>query len=264
MDRLAGAPHDPINPNGLAYVVITAAALCYYLIPSCQRVVRFLYIPIMTLSGYALILTGSRSGFVTALVILAVIVLRSRKKVLVFAVICIFSLLAIANLNDMQRDRYLSIYRDDVRGSATSQGRIDGLWVSFDLALNKPFVGHGIGTSSELGYNFRRDGLRAHNLYLEIWQEIGLFGLTIFIFFMVYIIFGWLKMRRLVQQTGDKFLIATSDATGVWLLANLVFSLVSYGLLSYPWYLLAGLVSTIRRIAYSEIALIPSPKEQAI
>ncbi len=167
----------------------------------------------------------------------------------------LLGLIFIANLSEMQRDRYLSIYRDDVRGASTAEGRIEGLYKNLEVAIKGPIMGYGLGTSSEAGYNLMREGLKAHNLYLEIWEEIGIIGLIIFLVFMVSIILGYLKLRALIKQSEKKYFNAVGDALSMWLVVNLVFSLVSYGLSSYPWYFMGGLVTATSMILHQEPAV---------
>lgn len=255
MNRLAGAPHDIINPNGLAYVIVTVIPFWHYLIFSSSRIMKLSYFPVLALCGFALILTGSRSGFVAAMAIFVIFFLKTRRKIIFMIAMVLLGLVFIVNLSEMQRDRYLSIYRDDVRGASTAEGRIEGLYKNIELALKGPLMGYGLGTSSEAGYNLMREELKAHNLYLEIWEEIGIIGLIIFLVFMVSIILGYRKLRASVKRPEKKFFNAVTDALSVWLVVNLVFSLVSYGLSSYPWYFMGGLVTAISMILHQKPAV---------
>lgn len=247
MDRLAGAPHDRINPNGLAYVIVFL--LPFYIsfarYSALHKAVSFLILPVL---GYTLILTGSRSGFIVALIIAVAIILRSRQKFLAAACVAVLAVALLGHLSTMQQDRFLSIYRDDVRGAGTARGRLEGLKGDLDVAMNKPLVGHGLGTSHEANYNVARSTVRSHNLYIEVWQEIGLIGLVIFILYMRASILAFFRSARSVRGSGDRYLISLTDALGIWLLANLVFSMASYGLTGYVWYLFGGLTGLLNRL----------------
>ena len=65
MDRLAGAPDDVINSNGLAFVIVSVFPFVYYLSSFSLKWAR----PLLSSSPlllYALALTGSRSGLIGA------------------------------------------------------------------------------------------------------------------------------------------------------------------------------------------------------
>lgn len=261
MDRLAGAPHDPINPNGLAYVIIFV--LPFYISYAAYflffRVLSFIILPIL---GYTLILTGSRSGFIVALVIAVAVILKSRKKLLAAACVAVLGVLLLAKLDTMQQDRYLSIYRDDVRGAGTARGRLEGLMGDLEVAMHKPLVGHGLGTSHEANYNISGSTVRSHNLYLEVWQEIGIIGLVIFLLYMRASILVYFRSARAVRGSGDRFSISLANALGILLLANLVFSMASYGLSGYSWYLFGGLTVLLNRsITAAKAGLASTPEE---
>ena len=167
MDRLAGSPYDPINPNGLAVVILTILPFLHFFSagggPILLRLYYMVSIPIL---GWALILTSSRSGFLTALVFLAWAVMRSRKKLLftIGAVAAVFILLAYASPERLERLQ--SIYRSDVKGASTAQGRVEAWKEDIDVALDAPIFGHGLGTSLEAVYNTIGRATMSHDLYL--------------------------------------------------------------------------------------------------
>ncbi len=71
MDRLAGAPSDIINGNGLAFVIVTVIPFYHYLCISSSNKLRLLYLTALPIFLYALVLTASRTGFLALIVILA-------------------------------------------------------------------------------------------------------------------------------------------------------------------------------------------------
>jgi O-antigen ligase len=93
----------------------------------------------------------------------------------------------------------------------------------------------------------------AHNLYLEIAQELGLGGVIIFLFFVKEIFSGFATSKKLsARHNPGGFLARMVDAMQVWLVMNVVFSFASYGLSSYEWYLFGGLSVVLQRIAGRE------------
>jgi O-antigen ligase len=253
MDRLAGSPYDVINPNGLAYVAVTVVAYLYPLcplLPGALKVVGYTTLPAIV---YALVLTGSRSGMLGLIGVAAAIILTSRKRALLLAAAGIAALVTFQNLGELQQERYLSIYRDDVRGASTAQGRIDGLVKDFEVVMNSPIFGHGLGTSLEANYNIGQSVFRSHNLVMEVLQEIGLVGFIIFVYYIASVIRNYVYAFKEIIQTGNNQLLYMAKAVGAWLTLLLIFIIFSYGLSSYSWYLFGGLSVVLMRLSKDHV-----------
>jgi hypothetical protein len=111
-------------------------------------------------------------------------------------------------------------------------------------------LGHGLGTSREANANFGSVDQPAHNLYAEVVQEIGFVGLAIVLGVIVAIVRTLLALRRQFAHAPQGTLLSrTARALKAWLAVNVIFSLVSYGLAGYEWYLLAGLAIVTQRLA---------------
>jgi hypothetical protein len=90
-------------------------------------------------------------------------------------------------------------------------------------------------------------------------QELGFVGLAIFLLFLKAILTATAELRRAYADANTaKFLPRLVDAMQVWLWLNLLFSLASYGLSSYEWYLLGGLSLAMRRLAMTLSANVPA------
>ncbi len=252
MDRLSGAPMDTVNPNGLAFIILTAFPFYYYLFKT-SYIYKYAIIVLLPISIYALILTASRSGMVGLFAILCVIVVKSRNKILLLSVIFISILLAINYMGANFNDRYTSIFSSDTKNAATSQGRLEGVKENFIVALRRPFLGHGLGTSREVNANFGGSDQPSHNLYTEAAQELGFVGLIIFCFLIKSIIDNNKKSLECIKdhQIEEPFILSVNSAMQAWLYMNILFSFASYGLSSYEWYLFAGLSIAIKIVVKS-------------
>jgi len=223
MPRLAGSPFDTVNPNGLAFVIMTVIPFYHYLMLPLNIKFKSVYYCFAPIFLYALVLTSSRSGFVTLLVFLVALIMKSKKKFLLLGILIVLALVVLSGLSPIQKDRYLSIYRSDVRGAATAQERVEGMRGNLELIFKKPFVGYGLGTSYEANSNLSRSGLVTHNLYLEVWQELGLIGLIIFLLFMVSSYLRYRQLLHQIQESGNRYLLNVTNALGMWFLVILVF-----------------------------------------
>ncbi|MFL1465519.1 O-antigen ligase family protein [Marinobacter sp. HN1S83] len=241
--RLAGAPVDTINPNGLAFVIATVIPFIHYIFAPVSKKTFFIYLLLIPVLLYTMGLTLSRSGVLALGIIAFGIWLKSTHKFLLLVLGVVGLAVIFMNLNEVQKDRYLSIVSDDARQSSSAAGRIEGWSSDFRVAMNRPIIGHGLGTSREANWNVAGKDQISHILWAEIWQEIGLIGLILFILYLSAMIRNFREAARLIKGrlAKDDFLYRCTQAMQVWLLMNLLFSLASYGLKSYEWYLFGGL-----------------------
>jgi O-antigen ligase len=249
LNRLSGSPYDVVNPNGLAAIICTVLLFLYYL-AGLSWINTLAFLALAPACLYALALTGSRSGFVTLIVILAVIVLKSRHRFLVGAAGVLVIVAGFQFLSADQQDRYLSVFGAGEKNLETADQRFDSMEADFLVAMRRPVLGHGLGTSQEANANFGGRNQPSHNLYLEVVQELGLIGLAIFLLFLKSILTASVQLRRAYADAyAAKFPLRLVDALQVWLWMNLIFSLASYGLSVYEWYLMGGLLLVMRRFA---------------
>lgn len=253
--RLSGAPSDVINPNGLAFVIASVFPFLHYLYAPKDKKTFIIYLILVPILIYTMSLTLSRSGVIALAIIAFGIWLKSKRKVLVIFLCSLGLVVTFFNLNDIQKDRYLSIVSSDAKQSASAEGRIEGWFSDFRVAMNRPIFGHGLGSSREANWNVAGKDQISHILWAEVWQEVGLIGLIIFILYLKSMISNFLEAGKLVKANlnSDDFLYRCVQAMQVWLLMNLLFSLASYGLKSYEWYLFGGLSVVILNLVTARI-----------
>ena len=257
MARLAGGPHDVVNPNGLAFVIVSVVPFLAYLSIMAKwtgRTTKLLSFAILGALIYALILTSSRSGMLALGVVIVAVFLKSKNKVLFVAVVIGGISVAMGGLNDLQRDRYLSIFSSDTRGAATADGRVQGLKDEVKLAMQRPFFGHGLGTSGEAKYHFFGRFQVAHDLYTELVIDLGIFGLILFLMFLRATYHTVRDLRRKLAhmeslgESDREYLRALTDAVEVWGLMCIFVSIAYFGLMEWHWYLIGGISVAAARV----------------
>jgi putative inorganic carbon (hco3(-)) transporter len=254
MDRLAGAPSDTVNPNGLAFIVVTTIPLLHFVIARHFAVGLYAYLALVPLLVWTLLLTGSRSGLVVLFVTAAVIVARSKSKLVLGAAIVVGGVIALGHMSGQQQQRYESIVSKDAPGAGTVDGRINGVVADFYAALERPLFGHGLGTSVEVNAHFRGIAQLSHNLITESAQEIGFIGLLLFLRFCYSAFQECRKALATLAKNQNKGLLPDSNEAMMVLLAvGAVFALASYGLSELYWYLWAGMCVSIGRISMREV-----------
>jgi hypothetical protein len=237
MDRLAGAPFDVINPNGLAFVILSIIPflLVFYRENKLWKIIGLTVGPA---SLYALYLTASRSGMLGLVFILLVFTLQSKNKIPILVAIVMIGSFAVSNMQGDFKDRYLSIIDSDTKNARTAQGRINGLLNDFKIGMHRPIFGFGLGTSLEANANFGGEAMPSHCIYTETFQEIGIVGLFLFLMYIWSIVKYQLINRK---NANDNYIDNLSKVVLLLSLMNIFFGLASYGLSSYEWYFLGGL-----------------------
>lgn len=251
VNRLAGSPADIINANGLAFVIASILPFYHYLFGTKSIWRKVIYWGLLPILLYTMSLTLSRSGLLAVAIIYGVIFIKSNRKALLTAMGVCGVIIFFASLNEIQRDRYLSIFDSDTKSAGSAEGRLSGWKRDFDVALVKPIFGHGLGTSREANWNIGGNDQPSHNLWIEVLQELGLIGLIIFIFYTKEIYKGFRMTERAVGKKPDNagFIQSCIPAMQVWLSMNFLFSFASYGLSSYEWYLFGGLSAVMLRLS---------------
>jgi O-antigen ligase len=248
-DRLSGAPSDTVNPNGLAAIALTVIPLLHYLTAG-KVLGRLLYISVLPMLLWALVLTASRSGMVGLAGIFGLVWLKSRHKILLAAVVATAVVLVTPHLSADLSDRYLSLVKKDTKNAVTANERYDGMWINLQVAMKRPLFGYGLGTSEEANWNFGGLDLPAHNLYLEVAQELGFIGLAMFVTFVCLLLGGLRAAAAALKRSKAPLpiLLRLVPALQVFLGMNILFSLASYGLSQYDWYFTAGLTDVVTRL----------------
>lgn len=256
LERLSGAPHDVINPNQLAWVIVSTIPFLYYLGWRRGGKARWAIGGVFGIGLYALFLTGSRSGIVSLFALVIAMGFLSRRKmkgiaIAAFAIAGIVILMG-KSLSPELKERYVSIVDRDVRGGGTANGRIEAMYASLGTVWNKALVGHGIGTSHEVNANVLHIGFRiTHNLYIEVLQELGLVGFIIFMAYILNVTRSLREARRTLQFPGgqDSWMVGLVTATQAWIAMDLVYSLTYAGLKSWEWYLFGGIATVCLKLA---------------
>jgi len=253
LQRLSGSPWDVVNPNGLAWVICTVLPFLYFM-QNLSWKHRLGFLIVAPICLYALALTGSRSGVIAFAILFVAILIKSKRRALLSVAGTIAIVVGFLNLTPDMQDRYLSIFGEGDKNAATAEERVEGIDGQLRVAMRRPIFGHGLGTSTEANFHFNNSGpyaglaLPAHNLYVELIQEIGLVGLVIFLLLMVSIVSDVIRSARHMPADKGPFLPKLVDILQVLIVLNVVFSFASYGLSSNDWYLLGGIAVVLERL----------------
>ena len=201
VDRIVGydAPLTG-NPNGLALTLnlILPLSVALFLIAR-RTLVRAGLLAVIALDVIAVVVTFSRTGFLTLATTFAMYLWKLRKRpeggwavaALLIAVVCI------PLFSSSYLDRVSTIINKDSDPTGSAQARWSDMVAAANLVVRNPIVGAGVGTNT-LALNEERGPywLTVHNVYLQYAVDLGIPGLLLFILLLVRCI----NNARFVQQ----------------------------------------------------------------
>jgi O-antigen ligase len=200
------------------------------------------------LSAVCIVLTGSRSGFVTLVLFLALeswsFIRKSKRTLTVLIVLPIVAVLAWQLIPDDKKLRIETIW-DSGAGPAnaadSAQGRIEGLKAGLRMFLANPLTGVGAGGENFIKYRVAKDDgtdLQAHNLLGQLLGEMGLFGAMTFL---AQILTAWSTSNRVAALdrafpgTAGPFLSSFARAARTALVLMLFCGMFSHNLYRFLW-----------------------------
>ena len=231
------------NQNSLgAYL----APIFIFLIPlSFARMLKQKYkysiIILSLLAAVALFLTFSRSAWLTVLFGLFVFLFLSLgiRKALVAVLICIIVFISVPQISN----RF-------VRGDY--KDRFSLMETSFAMIKDKPFLGLGLGTYMDHfeDYATIKGVYYAHNSYLQIWAESGIFSLLSILMFVGALLHGSIILLR---KNRDYLLLGLVCSAGALLFhAFFEVHLYSLQLATFFWFMLGLLSASTRTLSKNE------------
>jgi len=249
--RLAGAPADVINANELGFVIVTAIPFLHYLLLPKGFLGKVLYFSLVIPMLFTLMLTMSRGAFLALIVIGWMIFKESKNKITIIILAISLAVGMWAQMDDFQKDRYLSLVGASEKNSKTTEGRLHGILQEFELGFERPIVGHGLGTTNEMKFHKLGRGQASHNMYGELLIEIGLIGFILFLRYILSIRKNLTKLRTQLSESDKKnksFYFRLNQTLLAVVLMYAVYSINYWGLSQYYWYLLGGLVVAVTRL----------------
>jgi len=232
------------NPNGLAMLSVQAGLIAYFYLhyykTKAARILLFASFPFLFA---VLILTGSRSGFLTAVVAVVLCIFKGKHKIIGFLLAIAAILFIWTQMGDMNKVRYESLIEKNVAGRASAENRIEHIKKAFNLFLNRPVFGYGIGTFAEVNFNYTGEALVSHSLYTGVLVEVGILGFLLFFIYLKSVFKNLALIRQKSIKRGEEnaYFFQFSHLISVLLITQLVFALWAGNSTYYVWYLNGGL-----------------------
>ncbi len=177
----------------LGYANSFASSICYtlpFILPAMtywnKLWCKFLFLGYFLLSAWCVFLTGSRSGFVIFMIILALGVCLTKYKVRVLVLLLVCSPFVWTILPESSKLRISSLFYGEYRtdhvygeqGDSVWGQRGEGFWVGMEVMLDNP-LGVGPGTGR---YVPKQGGFEYHNFFGQVMGDLGFPGVVAYSF----------------------------------------------------------------------------------
>jgi len=224
--RIYGPPESEVaDNNAISFALVMILPLMYYLADSVagkwsKWIKRGMY-GAMICSSLAILASQSRGAFLALGAMTMFLWLKSEKRLKLGFFIAIAIPVLIGFMPDQWMERMYTIktYEED----ASSMGRINAWWMTFNLAIDNPVMGGGFLIYEPA--SFARwapdpyDIHAAHSIYFAALGEHGFVGL--FLFLMLFLL-AWRTGRTVAQLTKGKSVLAWAGNLGRMLQVSMI------------------------------------------
>lgn len=217
----------------LATILPIPLSLVFY--KATNKKFGFILTALCLLLAICLLLSQARGAWLGFILGFLLISLFSGKKNFLIAVSLLVIIVVLASLfgGTLIKEQFKSFM--NLRGDQSANDRMIMWKTALCMFADKPIFGHGLGTFMHVFERFKPKSyleiVYAHNCYLQMATEIGIFGLLIFLWFIVSVL---RKTLSKLFKSDDIFLKATTIGIAGGILAYLVNSFFDTSLYSLP------------------------------
>lgn len=248
------------NPNSYANILVLFIPLMFMMALYARGGAKKLwYLAVFGVSCVALLMTYARGGWLSLVVGLGVLLLTVGPR---WVPLCMLAVVAaIPLLPDSILNRLLSIFNSNDSSIYTrayiysAMGRLVTRYPIFGVGLGAAALKHAVEATGV--YEAEALFIHAHNIYLQIWGEMGIFALFAFLLSMAFAIRSGLKLKTAENPTVRA--VAVGAACG--LCASLFFGITDYAW-SYPrvmvifWFVFALIPAAVRANNSKEVGIV--------
>lgn len=179
----AGAASSTLgDPNDLAAYLLMLFPICYYLfLNDPKKWLRLVYGLAMLVTLFAVVLTGSRGGFLGLVVLLFLLWLFSKRKVVgLFLGLAVFGAVWFSAPSEYrERIRSITTYQED----ESAMHRVEYRKAAVRMFKRNPLTGIGFGNFRDFARDFGAPASQTtHNMYYLVLGELGGVGLFVFLY----------------------------------------------------------------------------------
>jgi hypothetical protein len=195
------------------------------------------FMAILSLVG--VIASGSRGGFLGLIVLGALIVYFSKRKVLTL-ILCSVTVIALGGLFSSSYLAWMSSITD-YSGEVSANSRISGLENGIEMLIKRPIFGVGPGCYALARKAYFGWGLDAHNHFGQLMGELGIIGSLVWGFFIFHVLKNVKRAKKSLREAGNIDLTYLVCGIQVALIVRLFEGMFSHSLYIFFWYMMAAL-----------------------
>ena len=243
------------NPNDLALTLNIVLPLTMALLWSARTVtVRIALAAIVAFNTIGVIVTFSRGGFLTLLVIVVLTTITLlRQRAAAVSAVGVLLMASLPLLPAGYTDRLATIADVESDPTGSSQDRWRDTVAAAGLVIEHPVMGVGLGQDILALNEARGESWKnVHNIYLQYGVDLGVPGMTLFVAMFVTAILGARRVEREGRSHSDpdrQDLARLAGAVRIGLLAFAVAGLFHPVAYYFYFYYLAGLAVAVQRAA---------------
>lgn len=274
--RLNGAPGTLFgHPNSLSGLAVGTLPFIYFLWPCVSRRARLALLVLLVFAVNIIVFTGSRTGYVGTLLLVAFLFLRSPKKLRFLGMLLLVGIVAAPLVPDQYVERFMTTFVGKEREGSSKEHRLEIAGDAWRIFLANP---QGVGVYGFAGARERQLGkspMDTHNLYLQVLADLGIGGA---IFFGAFLVALWRQLQRVERELAAeiaaaeglippirgrssvsgaaaehlqdlRFMRAVATAFLAYLAARLFLGLFGHDLYEIYWWLSAGATIALTNLA---------------
>lgn len=234
------------NPNDLAFAMVVSVPLAVTLLSRSSNLWRAAGLLLAVLFVATTFATLSRGGLIGLVAVIAVLALRARRNSYrILSIVFVAAVLLFVTVFWTRQQGFVDLAND-----ATVMQRIYTIQAGFNMWLDRPLLGIGLGCSA-IGWPiyapagaWAEHWLHNHNTFVQVLGETGTFGIVFFMTSLLATLTYLRRLRRAALAAADARLsaLATGLEASTW--GFIVCSLSGGYLLSWFPYLLFGLIGS--------------------
>jgi O-antigen ligase len=235
--RMIGVDSTYNNPNSFSATILFSLTMVYPIWCQFREAKhRWAIAAYVALSLTCIILTGSRTAFISLLVLICLLLIL--KKRLIWMIAASIALLVLFNfIPDYLQNRFLTVIDPSLgpeNALVSAQGRWEGWKDGVRLFTERPLLGYGPGAfKAARGFE-----MESHNLYGQVLGETGLGGAVAFVLIVASFFSNSRRARQIGKMRPDlaaSFPYQLSAAVAVAVFLLLVQGLAGHNLYRYTW-----------------------------
>jgi len=219
-------------------------AIWYLAVNQPKVLLKIIGIFLFILCLYALVISGSRGGFIGLIVLWILLIYFSKTRFLLISL----GVLTATIFPFFSQSNYMDVVLKPFTGNLDMSGesRFTGLINGFEMLIRRPLLGVGPGCYPVARKAWLGWGLWAHNHYGELMGDLGITGTVVwFIFLKKYYMSAW----NIAKANGENGVVrAICYTVIVTTLLRLFLGMATHSVYIFIWYMLAGIVVVINRL----------------